>query len=127
MNNEDKNLKDAQYRKSLSIAFFNATNAAIDLVTKSSIASNAIFDQATLMSQIQYWRDWFLAQHMEYYSNKISNVGALYNSSETIKKLEATKSRDELEKAWIALSEDERRDGDIIAKVSELKKVYETS
>ena len=31
-NEQEKIMKDAQYRKGLSIAFFNATNAAVEMV-----------------------------------------------------------------------------------------------
>lgn len=133
---DDKNLKDAQYRKGMSIAFFNATNAAIELY-KATIevatknlslkeVSGVMIDEKARKFIVD-WRDWFLVEHAEYYGKVISNIGANYNSEKSIEKLQNTASLDELRQAWIDLSEDERRDGSIIAKLSELKKKYENA
>lgn len=58
-------IKEAQDRKEQSIAFFNATNASITLV--STMMSQQIGDDAKeLQRTIRFWRDWFLAEHDSY-------------------------------------------------------------
>lgn len=119
--NEDQLIKNAQYRKGLSIAFFNATNSAITLC-----AGMDINNKETLKKVVEL-RDFFLEEHKNYYAKVIANVGKTYNTEESIEKLKATKSIDELRIAWQNLSEDERRDGEIIKVSQELKKSYENS
>jgi hypothetical protein len=120
--NEEQIIKNAQYRKGLSIAFFNATNASIELVSKFIPQDEKIED---IKKTISEWRDWFLEEHKNYYAKVVANVGQKYNVLETIKKLQNTKTLEELKSAWIASSEDERRDGEIIREVNILKKSYE--
>ena len=71
---EDKNYENFQrgqeYRKVFSIAFFNATNAAIE-IEKSNPSGND--DDAR--KNISKWRDWFLDQHVRYYVDNIAPVG----------------------------------------------------
>lgn len=121
---DEKILKDAQYRKGLSIAFFNATNAAIDLVTKLPNL-DALKNEECLRELVIRYRNWFLEEHKNYYATVIANVGVNYRSAETIENLKATKNLDQLKTVWLGLSEDERRDGDIIKAVKELKAAYE--
>ena len=111
-------LKDAQFRKGASIAFFNATNSAISLCQGMNI-----HEPETLKKVIEL-RDFFLEEHKNYYARVIANVGQKYNSQDTIKKLKTAKNLDELKSMWVGLSEDERRDGEIIKEVQELKKLY---
>jgi len=120
--NEEQLIKDAQYRKGLSIAFFNATNNATQIM-KLKDTSNLTEEQ--IQKQIQFWRDWLLEEHKKYYSEVIANIGKKYDSKETIEKLKAAKSLEELKSVWISLSEDERRDGEIIEATNKLKKQYE--
>lgn len=115
----NKVLKDAQYRKGLSIAFFNATNSAISLIAPREIA-----DREEALKEVVRVRDFFLAEYQNYYTQVISSVGVNYKSEDSIAKLEATKTKEELNKVWRELSEDERRDGDIIKVAQKLNAKY---
>lgn len=103
--NNDKILRDAQYRKGLSIAFFNATNAAVELVAKLGYG-----DFKTIEEAVTHWRNWFLETHKKYYAEVIANIGVPYDVAETIKQLESVMSKAELKQVWISLSEDQRQD-----------------
>ena len=120
MSTEEKILKDAQYRKGLSIAFFNATNAAISLVT-----GRQITDRGEALKMVTELRDFFLEEHKKYYATVIANVGANYRAADSIKKLESAKSLEELKAAWVSLSADERHDGEVIKAAKGLKATYE--
>ena len=120
---QDEVIKSAQYRKGLSIAFFNATNNAaqiIEMIYREHPQTN----MDVIKKDIATWRDWLLEEHKNYYARVIANVGQKYNSQDTIKKLKTAKNLDELKSMWVGLSEDERRDGEIIKEVQELKKLY---
>jgi hypothetical protein len=117
-------LKDAQYRKGLSIAFFNATNAAIEL-TKVCLSIADQKNKTKVKKFIKDTREWFLEEHKTYYGTVIANVGANYDVKTTIGRLESATDMDSLKNIFLSLSEDERRDGEVIKKVAELKKKYE--
>lgn len=57
-------IKEAQERKEESIAFFNATNAAIEMVKARSDFDH--LDVETKQDSLIVWRDWFLAQWRKY-------------------------------------------------------------
>ena len=114
---DEKLIKDAQYRKGLSIAFFNATNSAIAMLTADKINMTS----TEMEEYITKWRNWFLNTHKEYYATVIANVGVNYRASETIEKIRACTTKAELSKLWQAISEDERKDGEIRKVVKELK------
>jgi len=117
---EDKIIKDAQYRKGLSIAFFNATNSAIALLS----APRVLFESKTpeeTKEKIVEIRDWMLEEHKKYYAEVIMPIGKLYDSKKTIEALKVAQSKVDLKKIWISLSEDERHDGEILKVVKELK------
>lgn len=120
----EKIMKDAQYRKGLSIAFFNATNSAIALLAP-------VIDQGTdfdaVLTKVFEIRDKMLEEHKTYYATVIANVGLNFNAEDTIKKLNATTTRDEFKSVWLSLSEDERHHDDIKKVAKELKKKYEKS
>ena len=116
---QEKLIKDAQYRKGLSIAFFNATNAAIEMCKGMNINEEAT------KSKIIEVRDWLLAEHRNYYATVISNIGLNFKVEDSIAKLKTAKTLDELRVAWVALSEDERQNEEIINFAKELKKHYE--
>lgn len=118
----DKVMKDAQYRKGLSIAFFNATNAAIELVKDNPKLTTG--EYTDILSTVTEMRDFFLKEHQTYYANVIAKVGVNFKPEETKKKLSGAKSIDELKSVWQSLSEDERRDKEIIAFTQNLKKAY---
>ena len=114
-NDNDKILRDAQYRKGLSIAFFNATNAAVELVSKLGTEGVSIEEAVTK------WRNWFLDTHKKYYAEVIANIGVPYDVAETIKRLESVMTKKELKQVWISLSEDERQDATIIEAKNRIK------
>jgi len=116
---DDKIIQNAQYRKSLSIAFFNATNAAIEMCKGLNI-----HEEATKKKIIEL-RDWFLEEHKNYYATVIVNVGVNYKTEESIKKLKDAKTLEDLQTAWRLLSEDERHDGEIRKVAQELKKTLQ--
>jgi hypothetical protein len=102
--NKELLIKDAQYRKGLSIAFFNATNAAIEMM---KATSNVTLDN------FHYWRDLLLDEHNEYYARVIAQVGVHYDPKVTIARLKAAKTKPELTIVWMSLSEDERQNEEI--------------
>lgn len=122
--NDEKIIKDAQYRKGLSIAFFNATNNATEIV-KMIYQEHPQSANEQIIKDISFWRDWLLEEHKTYYATVIANIGANYKAEDSIAKLKKTKTLEELRTAWLQLSEDERRDGDIKKVANELKKKYE--
>lgn len=118
---EEKLIRDAQYRKGLSIAYFNSLNASIEL-------AKVMFpdmEGVDVKSFIKEWRDYFLEEHKTYYANVIANAGKNYDAKKTIGRLKEAKTIDELRDTWRSLSEDERRDGEIKSAVNEMKKTYE--
>jgi hypothetical protein len=124
MNKEinEKIIKDAQFRKGLSIAFFNATNNAADLI--STFYSRSSLEKQSLDSKkamIVLWRDWMLDEHLKYYGEVINKIGVNYQPKLTIDKLNLCSSYDDLSLMWRQLSEDERRDKEIIEVVKKLK------
>lgn len=118
-NENDKVIRDAQYRKGLSIAFFNATNAAIEMCKGLNI------HEETTRQKIVDIRDWLLEEHKNYYATVIANVGQNYKVEDSVAKLKSAGSLDELKVSWRLLSEDERRDPEVTKIAKELKKKYE--
>jgi len=116
----EKILKDAQFRKGLSIAFFNSTNSAISLVSNWKYRS-----KKDAIKEVVKLREFFLKEHAKYYANTIAMVGLTYNPKEVIKRMKMAKTLEELGSLWITLSEDERRDETIVKVKNELKKKYE--
>lgn len=116
---KDKLMKDMQYRKGMSIGFFNATNAAIEFAKINGMAG--IQDPRKF---IQEWRDWFIEEHKTYYATVIANVGVNYKPEDSIAKLKATKTLEELQGVWRLLSEDERHNAEIIKVAKELRQGY---
>ncbi len=68
-NNRDKVISSAQLRKSLSIAYFNSNNSAIELVSKLNIT-----DTEQLKDAITSWRDWFIEEYKQYHIDNIDKV-----------------------------------------------------
>lgn len=116
---KDKIIKDAQYRKGLSIAFFNATNAAVEFAKINGLAG--VIDPKKFIAE---WRDWFLEEHKTYYATVIANVGVAYKAEDSIAKLKATKTLEELQTTWRLFSADERKDAEIIKVAQALRKEY---
>jgi hypothetical protein len=126
MDDKDKVIKNAQYRKGLSIAFFNATNNAIELL-KLQLANQDVskINPQTLLNMVKTGRDWLLDEHKNYYATVIEKIGGNYSATDTIEKLKKTTSKEELTKVWFSLSEDERRDKEIRKCALDLKASYE--
>lgn len=116
-----KGIKTAQDRKDFAIAFYNATNNAIEMVKLQTATSNE-----DAQAKIVQWRDWFLEQHLEYRAKVTEKIGASYDPKDALDRLKNTKNLKELEEVWRMLSEDERRDEIIHKECQELKDKYET-
>lgn len=69
---ESRLTKDVQYRKELSIAFFNATNSAIALIT-SSLPKTATIEKK--LAQVSEVREHFLNEYKSYRVNTLDTVG----------------------------------------------------
>jgi len=65
----DELMRDAQYRKSRSIAFFNATNSAITIVTALNVSPDQIKEQLAM------WREWFLSEYDKDYKENVMSIG----------------------------------------------------
>lgn len=105
-------IKDAQYRKGLSIAFFNATNNAVSLLQAMGVFHPGIKPDV-IKSLITEWRDWMMTEHAEYHARVIANVGAHFDTKTTLARLQDAKNKGELKIIWISLSEDERQNEEI--------------
>lgn len=112
---DDKLIKDAQYRKGLSIAFFNATNAAIELIKKEG---GSVEDKK---GAIVMYRDWLLEEHKTYYANVIAKIGGHFSVKDTVEKLKTTTTLASLKSVWLAISADERAHPDIVKVAQEMK------
>lgn len=126
--NNDQLMKDAQYRKGLGIGFFNATNTAIEIVKKEFEiyeGKHVDVDSDWFKERLSYWRNWMIEEHKTYYATVIANVGNTFNVKETIDALNKTKSKEDLHTLWISLSEDERRNEEVLKAKDLLKKKYE--
>lgn len=127
-NNYEKIIRDAQYRKGLSIAYFNSLNAAIELVkVELGEMGSGVRDleEGYIRNAISLWRDWFLEEHKEYYATVIASLGVNYDRKESIKQIKAAKNLEGLKNVWLLFSEDERQDDEIIKVKNETKKKYE--
>lgn len=120
---DEKVIKDLQYRKGLSIAYFNSLNSAISLVTIDPVSRGG--GQKAILETIAFYQEHFLKNYNTYYSTVISNVGSNYDKKKSLEKLSKVVSREGLKKVWIMLSQDEREDPDIKKVVIELKEKYE--
>lgn len=117
--NNDKLIRDAQYRKGLSIAFFNATNAAIEFAKINGMTG--VMDPKKFITE---WRDFFIEEHKNYYMTAIASIGVAYNATESIAKLNETKTLEDLQNVWRNLSADERKDEEISRVAQQLRKTY---
>lgn len=73
-------MKNAQYRKSRGIAFFNANNSAIEIVRAALEGlTPEEKDKPEIGKRIQdrivFWRDWFLAEYDKDYAKNIAPIG----------------------------------------------------
>ena len=108
-------IKNAQYRKNLSISFFNATNNAtqiVELLYKEHPQDNT----EVIKKDILEWRDWLLEEHKNYYAKNIANIGGNFNKDETIKKLKTAK-KDRMQRK-LSSNEKEEQKKSLISKIS---------
>lgn len=102
---KQKNIKDAQYRKEISIAFFNSTNSAIALLSQ----AGPIKDRRAFITE---WRDWFIQEHKVH---RLKELGVI--SAESIEgaqigteqKLTNCKTKDDLARIWSTLTPSEKK------------------
>jgi len=120
---DEQVIKDAQYRKGLSIAFFNATNNAIELVKNSQGGIDGSIEDRK--QAVAMYRDWLLDEHKKYYAEVIAKVGPHFSVEDTIAKLKATTDLNSLAAVWRAISADERAHPEVLAAKDELKDKYE--
>ena len=92
-NQRSAQIKEAQDRKEDSITFFNATNAAINLVGHEHQSGTADGD---LKMQITMWRDWFIEEHKKYKERK--NFAAQFPENEDPIATESAQNAPEQEK-----------------------------
>ncbi len=119
----DKIMKDAQYRKGLSIAWFNATNSAISLIGTIQPTTDPDYYKTRLVEI----RDWLLEEHKTYYATVIANVGVNFNPEDTIKKLNATTDKQTIKTVKLTISEDERHHEKVKKVAKELKEKYKNA
>lgn len=117
--NNDKLMRDAQFRKGLSIAFFNATNAAIEFAKINGMSG--VMDPKKFITE---WRDFFIEEHKNYYALNIASIGVTYNVADSIAKLNETKTLEDLQNVWRNLSADERKDEEISKVAKQLRGTY---
>lgn len=126
-NSDERVIKNAQYRKGLSIAFFNATNNAIEMMRLHVANLNVKPTPEEIVAHVKSFRDALLEEHKNYYATVIEKISGNYKAAETIERLKKKSTDvDSLRLEWVLLSEDERRDKDIIKAVQKLKAKYET-
>ncbi len=123
---EDSKIKDAQYRKGLSIAFFNATNSATDVVV-AKIRAGEKMDAASILATLREVRDELLGDHAKHYLANIATVGVPYKAEDAIERINKTKDAKELRKLWFALTADERADQKILDAKEVMKKKHENA
>lgn len=119
--NNDIVMKDAQFRKNFSIAYFNSLNNAINLVTAQGVRFST--DEKMLEEIIKY-QMFFMDRHNEYYARMIVNVGVHFDKKKTIARLQAAVSKSELTAIWLSLSEDERQDEEIKKVAYDLRSTF---
>lgn len=126
-NEKTKIIKNLQDRKDVAIAYFNATNNAIEMVKLLSQKADDLnaWHRAT-KKEIKYWQKFFLKQHGEYRNSVTEKIGAKLQVGTAIEKLKATKTIEELKSAWVSLTQDERQDPEISEVCKSLKEKYET-
>ena len=120
-----KGIKNAQDRKDFAIAYFNATNNAIQMFQQQSYDVNKVGDEYAEKFIVK-WRDWFLKEHLSYRARVTEKVGASYNPSSVLEAIEATKNIDELKMLFLGLTQDERSDKDVNLSFQKKKLEHET-
>jgi hypothetical protein len=131
MSEENKTLRDAQFRKGVSISFFNASNTAIEAVKltsgktikpKGKKASKSD-PRVKVLDDIRFYRDGLLKDYIKYYTDVISSVGENFNPADSVKKLEKCQTKADLKTVWLSFSAEERKHPDVkkVAKMLQTK------
>lgn len=89
MEQKEKIIKDAQFRKGSSIAYFNATNAAIEILKLKN-------DKENIKENLVEIRDWLIDEYTKYYEEVIAPIGGTYNTKDIIERIQSYKTADEL-------------------------------
>jgi len=113
-----KSIKDAQDRKDLSIAYFNSTNSAINMVA--NIVDLRTAKTEDVKDTLVFWRDWFLNEHKEYRLRELETMRANIPVADAFVKLRNAKTVEELKKVWVKLTQDERNTDTIINEAKRL-------
>lgn len=120
---ENKILKDAQYRKNFSIAFFNAANVSVEMIKLEGKVYKGKGKSKKLVAhedRFVYYQDLMLKRYRKYYAEVISATGANYKVDKTIEKILQADTREKLNSVWLGLSQEERQDPAIKKVVKEL-------
>lgn len=72
-------MMETQYRKSRSIAFFNATNSAIAFHEQFMKYNQDAPSDDQVKDFITKWRDWFLAEYDRDYKENVATIGMSAN------------------------------------------------
>lgn len=114
---DEKLLQNAQYRKAAPMAFLNSRNTAMEMVKMEG-------KKTDLLKRVKKYTNNLMKDYQEFYSKEVASVGGNYNSKDSIARLKKAKNLEELQSAWVLLSADERKDGDVRKVAQELKAKY---
>ena len=76
MNNNDfeKSMRDAQFRKGATIAYFNSLNSAIEML-KLETAQGEQNNRTESMEALSFWSQYFFGQYSKFHAENIATVG----------------------------------------------------
>lgn len=102
-----KSIREAQDVKDLKIAFFNATNSAIALITAPRVTLETLTVDET-KAKIVEWREWFLEEHKQHNLRMQEQTGATVQVGDALTKLKAVNNIVDLRALWATFTQDER-------------------
>lgn len=124
MDDKQKFIALAQDKKNISIAFFNASNAAIALYASLPAAKKAKVD---MVEFIRTYREVFIGDYTAFHKSVVSQVGKTDDSevADALASIDACLTLEALKTLWVdVLTEDLRRMPAIIAAKEAKKKSY---
>lgn len=124
-NENEKLLKNAQYRKALPMAFLNSRNSAIELLKmegKPKVKKGK--KPVSLMQILKKNTDNLMKDYMEFYAKEVATVGTNFKPEDSIAKLKAAKTLPDLQATWRLLSEDERHNEEVLVVAKQLRQKY---
>lgn len=122
-----KSIREAQDNKDLKIAFFNATNNAIEMVKYENEAGTTRFvDDKELKDGVVSWREWFLEEHKAHHLKSVGALSATIPVGSAIDRLQKANGLVELKAVWASLTQDERDNTDILLEAQAQRKKYAT-